>query len=64
MADSGGDGGNGGLWNFVPWSSFYSDYLAGSTYFNAAYPEQNLFRARVQFALVRSIERQFDRPLA
>lgn len=37
---------------------FYSDHLAGNPYFKADWPEQNLFRARVQFALVRSIERQ------
>ncbi|MCW5198724.1 aminoglycoside phosphotransferase family protein, partial [Desulfobulbus sp. F3] len=39
---------------------FYSDYLSGSRYFKADYPEQNLFRARVQFALVRSIENQYS----
>lgn len=39
---------------------FYSDYLAGNPYFKVDYPEQNLFRARVQFALVRSIEAQYD----
>ncbi|CAK8717049.1 Phosphotransferase enzyme family protein [Candidatus Electronema halotolerans] len=39
---------------------FYSDYLAGSRYFKADHPEQNLFRARVQFALVRSMENQYS----
>lgn len=39
---------------------FYSDYLAGSRYFKAAHPKQNLFRARVQFALVRSFENQYS----
>jgi Ser/Thr protein kinase RdoA (MazF antagonist) len=39
---------------------FYSDYLAGSPYFKADHPEQNLFRARVQFALVRSLENQYS----
>ncbi|CAK8722655.1 MAG: Phosphotransferase enzyme family protein [Candidatus Electronema aureum] len=39
---------------------FYSDYLAGSRYFKADHPHQNLFRARVQFALVRSIENQYS----
>ncbi|MCI5141615.1 MAG: aminoglycoside phosphotransferase, partial [Candidatus Electrothrix sp. ATG1] len=40
---------------------FYSDYLFNNCYFKVHYPEQNLFRARVQFALVRSIEQQYDR---
>ncbi len=39
---------------------FYSDYLAGSRYFKTDHPEQNLFRARTQFALVRSIESQYS----
>ncbi|WP_417913041.1 phosphotransferase enzyme family protein [Candidatus Electronema sp. TJ] len=38
---------------------FYSDYLAGSRYFKAVRQEQNLFRARTQFALVRSLENQY-----
>ena len=38
---------------------FYSDYLAGSRYFKCTRPEQNLFRARTQFALVRSLENQY-----
>ncbi len=37
---------------------FYSDHLGGNRYFKASRPGQNLFRARVQFALVRSIEAQ------
>ncbi|MCW5211884.1 aminoglycoside phosphotransferase family protein [Desulfobulbus sp. TB] len=40
---------------------FYSDYLSNNCYFKVAYPEQNLFRARMQFALARSIEQQYDR---
>ncbi|MCI5144126.1 MAG: aminoglycoside phosphotransferase family protein [Candidatus Electrothrix sp. AR3] len=39
---------------------FYSDYLAGNCYFKVKYPKHNLFRARVQFALVRSIEQQYN----
>ncbi len=39
---------------------FYSDYLAGNRYFKVESPEQNLFRARVQFALVRSIESKYS----
>lgn len=37
---------------------FFSDYLAGNTYFKASHPEQNLHRAVVQFRLVASIEAQ------
>jgi hypothetical protein len=37
---------------------FFSDYLAGSTYFKASYPEHNLHRALVQFRLTESIEAQ------
>ena len=39
---------------------FYSDYLVNNCYFKVDYPEQNLFRARIQFALARSIARQDD----
>ncbi|MCI5226222.1 MAG: hypothetical protein D3918_06050 [Candidatus Electrothrix sp. AX2] len=39
---------------------FYSDYLSKNCYFKVEYPEQNLFRARIQFALARSIERQYE----
>ncbi|MEO0416096.1 MAG: phosphotransferase, partial [Verrucomicrobiota bacterium] len=35
---------------------FFADYLAGDVYFKTNYPEQNLNRARVQFALCESIE--------
>ncbi|MFM7652255.1 MAG: phosphotransferase enzyme family protein [Vulcanococcus sp.] len=37
---------------------FFSDYLAGSTYFKADHPEHNLHRAVVQFRLSASIEAQ------
>ncbi len=40
---------------------FYSDYLINNCYFKVDYPEQNLFRARIQFALAHSIEQQYDR---
>ncbi len=40
---------------------FYSDYLVNNCYFKVNYPEQNLFRARIQFALAHSIEQQYDR---
>jgi len=35
---------------------FFADYLAGDVYFKTTYPDQNLNRARVQFALCESIE--------
>lgn len=37
---------------------FLADYLEGDTYFKTAYEQHNLERARNQFALVRSIEKQ------
>ncbi len=37
---------------------FLTDYLAGDTYFKVHRPGQNLDRARVQFAMVASMERQ------
>ncbi|CAK8714893.1 Phosphotransferase enzyme family protein [Candidatus Electrothrix aarhusensis] len=40
---------------------FYSDYLVNNCYFKVNYREQNLFRARIQFALAHSIEQQYDR---
>ena len=40
---------------------FYTDYLAGNRYFKVSYPEQNLRRARTQFHLAESIDRQRDR---
>jgi Ser/Thr protein kinase RdoA (MazF antagonist) len=38
---------------------FYTDFLQGDRYFKTSRAGQNLFRARVQFALVRSIEEQY-----
>ena len=35
---------------------FFADYLAGDVYFKTNYPDHNLNRARVQFALCESIE--------
>ncbi|HYA39477.1 MAG TPA: aminoglycoside phosphotransferase family protein [Candidatus Methylomirabilis sp.] len=37
---------------------FLTDFLEGDHYFKTDWPEQNLYRARVQFALVSDIERQ------
>ena len=39
---------------------FLTDYLCGDKYFGSQKPEQNLDRCRAQFALVASIEEQFD----
>ena len=39
---------------------FLTDYLAGDTYFRIHRPEQNLDRARTQFALAASIEEHFQ----
>jgi hypothetical protein len=36
---------------------FLTDYLEGDVYFKTRYPQHNLQRARTQFALVRSFER-------
>lgn len=48
---------SGRLLTFESGLRFLTDYLAGDTYFKTSHPEHNLDRARVQFALVRSIER-------
>ena len=39
---------------------FLTDYLSGDTYFKTKYDEHNLVRCRTQFALVRSMQEQFD----
>jgi hypothetical protein len=39
---------------------FLADYLRGDTYFRIRYPDHNLHRARVQFKLLRSIEKAED----
>ena len=39
---------------------FYTDHLSGNCYFKVVHPAQNLFRARVQFALARSIKSQYS----
>jgi aminoglycoside phosphotransferase (APT) family kinase protein len=39
---------------------FLTDYLQGDVYYRTRREGQNLDRARVQFALVESLERQFD----
>ncbi len=40
---------------------FFTDYLAGDTYFKTAHPEENLQRARNQFNLATSIISQRDK---
>lgn len=40
---------------------FLSDYLTGDIYFKTEYPEQNLHRAKIQFKLCRSIEKQEEK---
>ena len=37
---------------------FFTDYLQGNRYFKVTDPEQNLYRAIVQFELLNSIEKQ------
>jgi len=37
---------------------FLTDYLAGDVYFKVRYPEQNLYRCRRQFKLIRAINKQ------
>lgn len=39
---------------------FFTDYLAGNTYFKVKHPAHNLTRALVQFKLTESIEQQAD----
>ena len=39
---------------------FLTDYLSGDVYFRTRYPAHNLDRARNQFALVRSAERNLS----
>ncbi len=40
---------------------FLTDYLEGDTYFKIHRPDQNLDRCRVQFALLRDMERKFEK---
>lgn len=39
---------------------FLTDYINGDTYFNTAYPEHNLVRARCQLALVSDMEKKMS----
>jgi hypothetical protein len=47
------------LFAFLIGLRFLSDYLAGDRYFKTKYPGHNLQRARVQFRLLESMEKQF-----
>ena len=47
------------LFAFLVGLRFLSDYLAGDHYFKINYPGHNLQRARVQFRLLKDMERQF-----
>lgn len=40
---------------------FLTDYLQGDVYFKTAYPDHNLVRAASQMALVKDMERQFEK---
>ena len=56
--------------DYLPWGAklmtlecgirFLTDYLSGDTYFRIHYPDQNLYRCRTQFKLVRDYEAQWD----
>lgn len=50
----------GGLITFETGLRFLTDYLLGDVYFKTHDAEQNLDRCRMQFKLVRSMERQAD----
>ncbi len=39
---------------------FLTDYIEGDVYYKTEYPEHNLIRAKNQFALLASIEKNFD----
>lgn len=51
---------SGCLMTFTIGIRFLADYLDGDLYFKTSYPEENLDRARAQFAFVRSIEQHMD----
>ena len=39
---------------------YLTDYYKGNRYFNYSYEEQNLYRARLQFALVKDVDTKMD----
>ncbi len=40
---------------------FLTDYIAGDVYYNIAYPEHNIVRARTQIALMKSMDEQWEK---
>jgi len=42
---------------------FLMDYIDGDTYYKTKYPEHNLVRARAQYKLLQSMEKQYDKML-
>ena len=51
---------SGPLMTFTIGIRFLADYLDGDQYFKTSYPEENLDRARAQFAFVYSLEEHMD----
>jgi hypothetical protein len=49
------------LMTYIVGLRFLTDYLAGDRYYRIASPDHNLVRARAQFKLLSSMERQFAR---
>ncbi len=46
------------MMTFIMGLRFLTDYLEGDVYYKIGYPDQNICRARTQFALVQAMERQ------
>ncbi|CAM1363252.1 phosphotransferase [Tenacibaculum xiamenense] len=46
---------------FIMGLRFLTDYLMNDVYYKTKYPEHNLDRARNQFKLIESLEKQFDK---
>ena len=47
------------LMTYIIGLRFLTDYIEGDVYYKTKYPEHNLTRAKVQFRLVESMEKQF-----
>ncbi len=48
------------LMTYIIGLRFLTDYIEGDVYYKTKYPEHNLTRAKVQFRLVESMEKQFS----
>ena len=48
------------LMTYIIGLRFFTDYLEGDVYYKTKYPGHNLTRARVQFKLLESMEKQFS----